>query len=70
MPETTDGDTFVVRGNRADADALAIPHPDSTAGDVLTISLGDTSIVRPDSVQYASWRDVVKNADRALYRGN
>ena len=69
MPETADGGVFVVAERiRADVEALAIPHPDSTAGDVLTISLGHTSVVRHNIVQFESWQDVVEDADRALYR--
>ena len=69
MPDTADGGVLVVAERiRVDAEALAIPHPDSTARDVLTISLGHTSTVRHNSVQYESWRDDVEDADRALYR--
>lgn len=46
---------------------LAIPHPASATAPVLTVSIGYASLTSETKVQYASWRDVVEEADRALY---
>jgi diguanylate cyclase (GGDEF)-like protein len=55
----------VAEGLRRDCEALAIPHPASTVGSVVTISLGVASCIPSDETSAAS---LVSQADAALYR--
>ena len=69
MPETeSDSADLVAERIRAATEAAAIPHPDSTAGDVVTVSIGHTSVTRHNIVEFSAWTEVVEEADRALYR--
>ena len=69
MPET-DHDAVGVVANRVREaiEADAIPHPDSTTGPHLTISLGHASVTRHTVQRFAEWSEVVEEADQALYR--
>ncbi|MEM9174387.1 MAG: diguanylate cyclase [Myxococcota bacterium] len=69
MPETGRGSVEPVAERiRAKTEALALPHPDSTAGPVVTVSLGHTSVMRHTIERFAGWEEVVEEADKALYR--
>lgn len=60
-----DGAETVAEKIRASVEALAIPHPASTAADVVTISLG-VATRRPGPGRDAE--ELLTTADRALYR--
>ena len=69
MPETGHEAVQVVAQRICErAEALAIPHPDSSAGDVLTVSIGHTSVTRHNFQEFADANAVVEDADKALYR--
>lgn len=52
---------------RAEIESLQIPHADSSISDVVTISLGTTSLAMPSSIE--SIKDkLILEADKALYR--
>lgn len=55
----------VAQGLRADCEALAIAHPASTVGPVITLSLGVASCIPSDETSALS---LVSQADAALYR--
>ncbi|MFA6312250.1 MAG: two-component regulator propeller domain-containing protein [Sterolibacterium sp.] len=57
--------TSFAEGLRAACEALAIPHPASPVGPVVTISLGVASCIPADAPSAAS---LVSQADAALYR--
>lgn len=48
--------------------ASAIPHPESSTGPFMTVSVGHASLTRHDLDRFAEWADLVESADRALYR--
>ena len=68
MPETG-GDCVETAAERirASTEALGITHPNSTTGDVVTVSAGHASVGGRDAEVFASWQEVVEAADRALY---
>ncbi len=69
MPETGgDSVDLVAERIRQSVEECAIPHPESSVGPVVTISVGFTSVTRHTIQRFASWHDVVEEADRALYR--
>ena len=68
MPETDDGGVdLVAQRIRKSVEEREIPHPESTAGPYLTVSIGHTSVTRHNIQRFASYTDVVEDADRALY---
>ena len=69
MPETgADSVDFVPERIRAGTEAAAIAHADSSAADVVTVSIGHTSITRHNIAALPTWTEAVEVADRALYR--
>ena len=68
MPETDDESVeSVAERIRSSTEALAIPHPDSSAGRVVTVSVGHTSVSGREAAACDSWKEIVETADRALY---
>lgn len=69
MPET-DHAAVLPAANRVREciEARALPHPDSSTGPYLTISVGHTSVTRHNIERFPRWADVVEHADEALYR--
>ena len=69
MPETSGESVDLVADRiRSAIEAHGMPHPKSTAGPVLTVSVGRTSVTRDSIDRFSSWGEVVEEADRALYR--
>lgn len=69
MPVTgQEGADYVAERIRADTESAAISHPNSGVLDVLTVSLGHASVTRHNIDRFDTWRKVVEDADRALYR--
>ncbi len=69
LPETdATGAAHVAERIRQQAEAAAIAHPDSTTSDVVTLSIGHTTLEPSDLDRFESWTSVVENADAALYR--
>lgn len=69
LPETDqDAVRTVANRVREAIEAHAIPHPDSSTGPHLTISLGHTSVTRHTVARFAEWSEIVEEADQALYR--
>lgn len=69
MPETDhESVQHVANRLRESVEARALPHPESSTGPFLTVSVGHTSVTRHNLERYAEWNDVVENADKALYR--
>ena len=69
MPETDEVNvSFAAERIRSETEAMGIAHPASSAADVLTVSIGHTSITRRSLDSFESWRAVIDEADKALYR--
>lgn len=69
MPETgLEGGAYVSERIRADTESAAISHPNSGVLDILTFSLCHTSVTRHNIDRFDTWRKVVEDTDRALYR--
>lgn len=68
LPETgIDGAALVAERVRLEVEGDAIPHPESSAGTVVTLSLGYSVVTRENVFDLDGWEDAVANADRALY---
>lgn len=69
MPETGhDSAGHVAERIRSEVEREAIPHPESSCASVVTLSLGHAVITGANASDYATWEEVVEQADRALYR--
>jgi diguanylate cyclase (GGDEF)-like protein len=69
MPETDELNvSYAAERIRSETEAVGIPHPASSAADVLTVSIGHASVTRRTLDSFESWRDVIDEADKALYR--
>ena len=53
---------------RERVEAKALPHPESSTGPSVTVSVGHVSVTRHNIDRFAEWTDVVETADKALYR--
>lgn len=69
MPETgDDGVESVAERIRASIEGHGIPHPESSVGPVVTVSVGYCSVTRHNLDRFSSWTEAVEEADDALYR--
>ena len=69
MPETGSGNVHLAAERiRAHVEHAALPHPQSTAGNVVTLSVGYAVVTLENIQDFESWEKVVVKADSALYR--
>lgn len=69
MPETDHESVRPVAERiRERVEASALPHPQSSTGPFVTVSVGHASVTRHNIDRFAEWTDVVESADKALYR--